>query len=263
VKLLFVGDIVGKPGRQMLARGLARLIDQYQVDLVVANGENAAGGFGLTVEVLRELFAVGVDVVTTGNHVWDKREIAEVLDREPALLRPANYPDGAPGRGHGVFSTPGGVKVGVLNLEGRVFMNNLDCPFALADRLVDELHQQTPVVFVDFHAEATSEKAALAWYLDGRISALAGTHTHVQTADERVLPDGTAYITDVGMTGSWDSIIGMEPQAVIGKFLSQMPTRFEVAKKNPILSAVVFDIDEVSGRARGVERILELAGKGA
>ena len=257
MKLLFVGDIVGKPGRQMLARGLDRLVDRHQIDLVVANGENAAGGFGLTAEVLRELFKLGVDVVTTGNHVWDKREIVDVLARERALLRPANYPQGSPGLGHGVFSTPGGIKVGILNLEGRVFMSNLDCPFAAADQLVEELRQQTPVIFVDFHAEATSEKLALSWHLDGRVSAVAGTHTHVQTADERVLPGGTACITDVGMTGSWDSIIGMDQQAVIQKFRTQMPSRFEVAKKNPILCAVVFDIDEATGKARQVERIME------
>jgi metallophosphoesterase (TIGR00282 family) len=257
VKLLFVGDIVGKPGRQMLARGLDRLIDRHQIDFVVANGENAAGGFGLTADVLRELFSIGVNVVTTGNHVWDKREICDVLEVERALLRPANYPEGSPGRGQGVYETPGGVKVGVINLEGRVFMSNLDCPFAAADRLVDELSPQVDVLLVDFHAEATSEKTALCWHLDGRVSAIAGTHTHVQTADERILPGGTATITDVGMTGSWDSVIGMDQEAVVRKFITQMPSRFEVAKKNPILCAVVFDIDESSGRARTVERIME------
>jgi len=259
VKLLFIGDIVGKPGRQVLARGLDRLIDRHQVDMVVANGENAAGGFGLTAEVQRELVGMGVDVITTGNHVWDKRDIVDWFEREEGVLRPANYPEGTPGRGHGVFVTPGGIKVGVLNLEGRVFMNNLDCPFVAADRLVEELRRETPIILIDFHAEATSEKVALSWHLAGRVSALVGTHTHVQTADERILPGGTAYITDAGMTGSWDSVIGMEPEAVIRKFLTQMPTRFEVAKKNPILCAVVFDIDEETGRARGVERVLESA----
>jgi len=257
VKILFVGDIVGKPWRQMLARGLDRLIDQHQIDLVVANGENAAGGFGLTADVLRELLGMGIDVVTTGNHVWDKREIVDIIDRQSALLRPANYPQGTPGAGCGVFTTPGGIKVGVLNLEGRVFMSNLDCPFAAADQLVAELREQTPVVLVDMHAEATSEKLALAWYLDGQVSAVVGTHTHVQTADERVLPGGTACISDVGMTGSWDSIIGMEMEAVIARFRTQMPSRFEVAKKNPLLCAVVLDIDESTGKARQIIRIME------
>jgi len=235
------------------------LVDRYKVDLVVANGENSAGGFGLTSEILRELRSLGVDVITTGNHVWDKREIIDVLERDKGLLRPANYPAGTPGCGHGVFETPGGVKVGILNLEGRVFMNNLDCPFTLADKLVDELRQQTPLIFIDFHAEATSEKMALGWYLDGRVSALVGTHTHVQTADERVLPGGTAFISDVGMTGSRDGVIGMGREAVIEKFLTQRPARFEVAKKDPVLCAVVIDIDETTGKARQIERVMELA----
>ena len=257
MRILFVGDIVGRPGRQAVSRRLDRLIDVHAVDLVVANGENAAAGFGLTVDIARELFDLGIDVITSGNHIWDKKEILGYLDRQPALLRPANYPPGVPGAGSGVFSTSAGIKVGVLNLEGRVFMNALDCPFRTADELLDELHRQTPIVLVDFHAEATSEKVALGCYLDGRASALAGTHTHVQTADERILPGGTGYITDAGMTGSRDAVIGIRKELAIEKFLTQLPVRFEVAKKDPVLCGVLFTIDVDTGRALGVKRILE------
>lgn len=256
MNILFIGDIVGRAGRQALARWLSRLVDDHGIDLVVANGENAAGGFGLTLEVARELFDLGVQVITSGNHIWDKREICDYLDEQPALLRPANYPPGLPGRGSGVFSTPGGVRVGVLNLEGRVFMSNLDCPFRAADELIATLRQRTPVILVDFHAEATSEKAAMGHYLDGRVSAMVGTHTHVQTADERILPGGTAYITDVGMTGSRDAVIGIRKELAIERFLTQLPVRFEVAKKDPVLNAVAISIDEQTGRAVAVERIL-------
>src|SRR5919198_986413 len=215
VKILFIGDIIGKPGRQVISRELHRLVDHHRVDLVIANGENAAGGFGITEETAKELFASGIHLLTSGNHVWDKKEALEFIDREGRLLRPANYPAGTPGRGSRVLSTAGGVRVAVLNLEGRVFMNNLDCPFRTADRELALLRKETPVVLVDFHAEATSEKVSLGWYLDGRASAVIGTHTHVQTADERLLPGGTAYLSDVGMTGPMDSIIGMRRDIVI------------------------------------------------
>ena len=198
VKILFIGDIVGRPGRQIVRDALPRLIDQHMIDLVIANGENAAAGFGLTPDVVSELFSLGIDVLTTGNHVWDKRDGLVCLEQEPALLRPANYPVDAPGRGVGVFKTPAGLSVAVVNLEGRVFMGNLDCPFRKADAILAELGSEQRIIFVDFHAEATSEKGALAAYLDGRVSAIVGTHTHVQTADERVLPGGTAFISDVG-----------------------------------------------------------------
>lgn len=257
VRILFVGDIVGRPGRQAVSRHLDRLIDRHAVDLVVANGENAAAGFGLTVDIARELFDLGIDVITSGNHIWDKKEILGYLHRQPALLRPANYPPGVPGVGSGVFSTSAGVRIGVLNLEGRVFMNALDCPFRAADALLAELHRQTPIVLVDFHAEATSEKVAMGCYLDGRVSALAGTHTHVQTADERVLPGGTGYITDAGMTGSRDAVIGIRKELAVEKFLTQLPVRFEVAKKDPVLCGVLFTIDVGTGRALGVKRIQE------
>lgn len=258
MKILFIGDIVGRPGRYAVSERLDRLIDQHAIDLVVANGENAAAGFGLTLEIAQELYAAGVDVLTSGNHIWDKREILPYLDKQPRLLRPGNYPPGLPGRGCGVFATAAGLKVGIMNLEGRAFMNALECPFRTADRLIDELSTQTRVVLLDFHAEATSEKCALGHYLDGRISAVLGTHTHVQTADERILPGGTAYITDVGMSGSRDSVIGIRKEEAISKFLTQTPVRFEVAKKDPCLCAVVLTINEKTGRAEAIERIQEL-----
>jgi len=257
LKILFVGDVVGRPGRLALSCRLDRLVDIHAVDLVVVNGENAAAGFGLTVDITRELFDLGADVITTGNHIWDKREILPHLDSFPALLRPANYPPGVPGRGSGIFSTSAGIKVGVLNLEGRVFMNNLECPFRAADKLVEELRRTTPIILVDFHAEATSEKVAMGCYLDGRVSAVVGTHTHVQTADERILPGGTGYITDAGMTGSRDAVIGIRKELAIERFLTQLPVRFEVAKRDPVLCGVLFDIDEQTGRAQAVHRILE------
>lgn len=255
MKLLFIGDIVGRPGRHALNQALGRLVDRHQVDFVVANGENAAAGFGLTVEVARELYDAGVDVITSGNHIWDKKEIFGYLDQQARLLRPANYPPGLPGRGAGVFATAAGIPVGLLNLEGRAFMNNLECPFRTADALLDELSAQAKIIMVDFHAETTSEKISLGHYLDGRVSAVIGTHTHVQTADERILPGGTAYLTDVGMTGSRDSVIGIRKEEAIERFLTQLPVRFEVAKKDPWLCGVMMTIDEVSGRAQSIERI--------
>lgn len=255
VKILFVGDIIGKAGRQALSRELHRIIDRHRVDVVIANGENAAGGFGLTEEVAGELFKLGIDILTSGNHIWDKKEALDYLRREEKVIRPANYPEGTPGFGSTVFTTAGGLKVAVLNLEGRVFMNNLECPFRVADREIERLKKETPVVFVDFHAEATSEKASLGWYLDGRASAVIGTHTHVQTADERLLPGGTAYMTDAGMTGAFDSVIGIRKDEAIAKFLTQLPVRFEVAKANIRLNGVVVEVDEESGNALRIERI--------
>ena len=257
MRLLFIGDIVGRAGRRTLTDHLDHLIDHYLVDLVVANGENAAAGYGLTAPVLRELFDAGVDVVTSGNHIWDKKEIMTILDREPRLLRPANYPPGLPGVGQGIYETAAGIKVGIVNLEGRVFMKNLDCPFRAADVLIDDLKKTTPIIFVDFHAEATSEKQALGFYLDGRVSAVVGTHTHVQTADERILAGGTGYLTDVGMTGSQDAIIGNQKEPALQRFLTQLPVRLEVAKKNPQLCAVVLTINEETGCCEAIERLQE------
>jgi metallophosphoesterase (TIGR00282 family) len=258
VKILFIGDIVGRPGRHLVRDFLPRLVDQHMIDLVVANGENAAAGFGLTQDVVAELFDMGIDVMTTGNHVWDKRDGLVCLDQEPALLRPANYPEGAPGHGVGVFNTAAGITVVVVNLEGRVFMGELDCPFRKADAILESLDSEQKIVFVDFHAEATSEKGALAAYLDGRVSAVVGTHTHVQTADERVMPGGTAFITDVGMSGSRDSVIGIRKELSIQRFMTQMPVRYEVAKKDPMLCAVVVDVDETTGMARQIKRVMQM-----
>ncbi|SDZ89397.1 hypothetical protein SAMN05660420_00626 [Desulfuromusa kysingii] len=255
MKLLFVGDIVGRAGRKALSDHLDHLIDRHFVDLVVVNGENAAAGYGLTASVLRELFDAGADVVTSGNHIWDKKEIMPILEKEPRLLRPANYPPDLPGSGSGVYETAAGTQVGVLNLEGRVFMKNLDCPFRAADDLVAELRAVTPIIFVDFHAEATSEKQALGFYLDGRVSAVVGTHTHVQTADDRILSAGTGYLTDVGMTGSQDAIIGNQKEGAMDRFLTQLPVRLEVAKKDPFLCGVLLTINDQSGRCEAIERI--------
>ncbi len=255
VKILFIADIVGKPGRQAVSWELHRLVDRHRIDCVIANGENAAGGFGITEETARELYACGVNLITSGNHIWDKKDLMDYLGRDEKIIRPANYPEGAPGRGSAVIRTPAGVPVAVLNLEGRVFMNNLDCPFRVAEREINRLKAITPIVVVDFHAEATSEKLALGWYLDEKASAVLGTHTHVQTADERIFPGGTAYITDAGMTGSFESVIGIRKELAIEKFLSQLPVRFEVAKKDIRLNGVVIEIDENDGKALAIERL--------
>lgn len=241
----------------MLTEKLDSLVDQHQVDFVVANGENAAAGFGLTTDVVSQLFKEGVDVLTSGNHIWDKKEIFPQLDQDERLLRPANYPEDLPGQGVGFYRTPGGVSVAVINLEGRVFMNNLECPFRTADRLLDQIKDQAKVIFVDFHAEVTSEKQALGFYLDGRVSAVVGTHTHVQTADETILPGGTAYLTDAGMTGARDAVIGMRKEGALDRFLTQLPARLEVAKGDPALCGALVDIDESTGKARSIERVLE------
>lgn len=255
VKLLFIGDIIGKPGREALSRELHRIVDRHMVDLVIANGENAAGGFGLTQETAQDLFKCGIQMITSGNHIWDKKDSLEYINREARIVRPANYPEGTPGRGTTIVKTPGGTKIGILNLEGRVFMNNLDCPFRCADREIAKLKEETPIIFVDFHAEATSEKASLGWYLDGRVSAVIGTHTHVQTADERILTEGTAYMTDAGMTGAFDSVIGVKKEEAIQKFVTQRPSKFEVAKKDLRINGVVIEVNESTGLALSIERI--------
>ncbi len=257
MKLLFVGDVVGKPGRKAVRALLPGLVDRHRADYVVVNVENAAGGFGITPAVLAELDELPVDCFTSGNHIWDKRDGLELLASEPRLLRPANYPTGNPGGGLYVGETAAGIRVATINLEGRVFMNALESPFTTADRLLEELGPEVKVVLVDFHAEATSEKQALGHYLDGRVSAVVGTHTHVPTADERILPGGTAFLTDVGMTGPYESVIGMRYEKVLHRFLKQTPGPFEVAKRDPRLAAVVVDVDETTGRARSVERLLE------
>jgi metallophosphoesterase (TIGR00282 family) len=255
MRLLFIGDIVGRPGRELVRRGMPGLVHYHRPDLVIANGENAAAGFGITREIGDQLLGCGIDVLTSGNHIWDKREAIDYIGIEPRLLRPANYPPGVPGHGSYVARTADGRSVGVLNLMGRVFMLNIDDPFAAALREVEALRARCRVIFVDFHAEATSEKIAMGWHLDGRVTAVVGTHTHVQTADDRILPAGTAYLTDVGMTGPHDSIIGVDIDAALGRFLTAMPARFETAAGNPRLNAVVIEADDGSGRATDIERV--------
>jgi len=255
MRILFIGDIVGRPGRQLVKTGLAALISRHDLDLVIANAENAAAGFGITREIGEELLDLGIDVMTSGNHIWDKKEALDYIGTEPRLLRPANYPPGAPGRGSYVVRTRDGQSVGVVNVMGRVFMLNIDDPFAVVLREIEMLRQRARVVFVDFHAEATSEKAAMGWHLDGKVAAVVGTHTHVQTADERILPKGTAFLTDAGMTGPHDSIIGVEIEPALGRFLNALPARFETATANPRLNAVVVDVDEKTGLATDIERL--------
>jgi hypothetical protein len=256
VKILFVGDVIGKPGRRAVRDMLPGLVDEHHVDFTIVNVENAAGGFGITESVLDELTDLPIDCFTSGNHIWDKKEGLELLERRDDLLRPANYPAGNPGRGVFVGETPGGVPVAVLNLEGQVFMKPLASPFEVADRLLEELPGDVRVVVVDFHAEATSEKQALGYYLDGRVSAVLGTHTHVPTADERVLAGGTALVTDVGMTGPYDGIIGFRHDKVLERFLLQTGVPLQVAKGDVRLAAALLDVDEASGKARKVDRML-------
>ncbi len=256
MKILFVGDVIGKPGRKALGRLLPRLVDEHRADYVIVNVENAAGGFGVTPDVLEELDELPIHCLTSGNHIWDKKEVADLLEREPRLLRPDNYPAGNPGRGLHLGETAAGVPVATVNLEGQVFLRNVDSPFAAADRLLAEIGGRAKVIFVDFHAEATSEKQALGVYLDGRVSAVVGTHTHVPTADERVLPGGTAFLTDAGMTGPYEGVIGFRADRVLQRFLLQTPSTFEVAKRDVRLAAAVIDVDESTGRARAIERLL-------
>jgi len=253
IGVLFVGDIVGRPGRNALRRFLPRLRAKYRPAFVLANGENAAGGTGITAEVGKDLFAE-VDALTGGNHIWDKKEALPYLERETRLLRPANYPPGNPGRGAAVIADADGRKLGVLSLQGRVFMEPIDCPFRVADAEIARLAEETKAIVVDFHAEATSEKAALGWHLDGRVSAVLGTHTHVPTADERVLPGGTAYISDVGMAGARNSVIGIKREQSVERFLTGRPARFEPSNDGSFLSAVFIEIDAASGRALSIVR---------
>ena len=254
MKILFIGDIVGKPGRRAVRELLPALCQSQGIDFVIANCENAAAGFGVTAEIVEELFAYRIDVLTSGNHIWDKKEIMDSVAGYDALLRPANYPEGVPGRGSVVMSTPHGISVGVINLAGRVFMHTLDCPFRAADREVERVKGTARVIIVDMHGEATSEKIAMGWYLDGRVTAVVGTHTHVQTADERILPSGTGYITDVGMTGPFDSVIGIRKDTIMERFLLQVPNKFEVAKGDVRLQGAMIETGP-DGRTVRVDRV--------
>ena len=254
MKILFLGDIVGKPGRDAALGHLPGLRADFQADMVIANAENSAGGWGITPPIARQLLSAGVDVITMGNHTWAKTDGLDVINEEPRLLRPANYPPGTPGRGCGLFKASCGVTVGVANLNGRIFMEPLDDPFRSADEIIHCLRSQTSVIVFDFHAETTSEKQAFGWHCDGRVSAVIGTHTHVATADERVLPGGTAFITDAGMCGPENSVIGMDVEASIARFRTQLPHKFRVAEGKSVVNGVALDIDETTGRARHIER---------
>jgi hypothetical protein len=255
MRILFIGDIVGEPGRACVRKWLPDLIAAHGIDFVAANGENAAGGLGATPAILRELLGYGIHAITMGNHTWRKKELAPVIDTLGPVVRPANYAEGVPGKGSMVIPLADGRSIGIVNLIGRVFMEPSVCPFTVGRREVTRLRERTPVVIVDMHAEATAEKVAMGWYLDGLCTAVVGTHTHVQTADERLLHQGTAYITDVGMTGPMDSVIGVERERIIHKFLTGMPIEHAIAKERPGLSAVVIDADDATGRARSIERV--------
>ena len=255
MKIMAVGDVIGRPGRRIFARLTPVLRRREQIDVVMVNGENAAGGKGLTKPAFEELLAGGADIVTSGNHIFDKREVAEIIDREPFLVRPANYPAGVPGKGFCVY--PHRAKnIGVINVAGRVFMPPLDCPFQTTQDILHKIARECDVVIVDFHAEATSEKMALAWHFDGQVNAVFGTHTHVQTADERILPKGTAFLSDLGMTGPWNSIIGTQAETVMPKFLFAMPTKFEVGKGECVYSAAIIEIDDTTNKTVSVKRVL-------
>lgn len=255
MRILFVADIYARPGRRAAAEVIPRLIQQRDVDLCIANGENAAGGFGMTDNIVRKLRAYGVDVVTSGNHVWNRADFARRLDSAEHVLRPLNYPQEAPGRGSTIVEARDGTRVGVVNLQGRTFMPSIDCPFRVGGQRVDEIREETPCILVDFHAEATAEKVALGYHLDGRVSAVLGTHTHIQTADERLLPGGTAYLTDAGMTGVQESVIGTRHEIAVGRFIDGVPARFKPADGTPTLCGAIVDVEAETGRATAIERL--------
>lgn len=255
MNILFIGDIVGKAGRKIAAKKIVDLIDHFAIDFAIANVENAAAGFGITPKLADELLSLNLDCLTTGNHIFDRKEIIPYLSKETRLLRPFNYPEPAPGSGILINTAKNGARVAVLNIMGRVFMNTINCPFMSTDNALEMIRGKSDVVIVDFHAEATSEKMAFSWYVDGRVSAVIGTHTHVQTADERILPEGTAHITDIGMTGPFDSVIGIEKELAINKFLTQRPIKFETASNNIKLQAALLSIDDLTGKAQKIQRL--------
>jgi 2',3'-cyclic-nucleotide 2'-phosphodiesterase len=256
MRILFVGDVVGSPGREMVKEYVPKLKEKYRPTITIINGENAAGGKGITAAIYREFLEIGAQAVTLGNHAWDNRDIYDFIDQAKYLVRPANFPEEVPGKGI-VYIKVNQEEVAIINLQGRTFMPSIDCPFKKADELINEARERTPLIFIDFHAEATSEKQAMGWYVNGRVSAVVGTHTHVQTADERILDAGTAYLSDVGMTGPYDGILGVEKDQVIKRFLTNLPVRFEVPKTGRTqLSAVVIDLDKKTGLAKKIQRIL-------
>lgn len=255
MRLLFIGDIIGRPGRKAVFNLLEKITRDYEIEFIIANGENAAGGMGITPAIASEILSKGVDVLTSGNHIWAKKEIIPFLNEEERILRPANYPGQVPGRGVGIYRSKNGEKIAVINLEGRVFMKHLDCPFRVGQREAEVLSRETNIIVVDFHAEATSEKTAMGWFLNGKVSAVLGTHTHVQTCDEKILNAGTAYITDVGMTGPLDSVIGIRTQIAIERLLTQIPWKFDVATDDIELQGVIVDIDSMTGRSIDIKRL--------
>jgi metallophosphoesterase (TIGR00282 family) len=259
MRILFIGDIVGRPGRETIAKLLPGLKQEFNLDLVIANAENAAGGSGITPDVAYELFSSGLDVLTSGDHIFKKKESLDII-QHPQILRPANLPEMCPGKGV-IILEKNNIKIAIINLQGRVFMNPIECPFRVSRQIVEKLKTEAKVIIVDMHAEATSEKIALGWFLDGLVSAVFGTHTHVQTADERILPGGSAFITDVGMTGSCDSVIGRKKEQIIERFISSMPMHFELARGDEQLQGAVVDIDEGTGKARSIERVIRKVGK--
>lgn len=254
MRILFIGDIVGKPGRTILYEQLKSFKEKNDIQVAIANAENLSSGFGVTEKNLKSIFEAGVDYCTSGNHIWDNKEIYQFIDDEKKLLRPANYPDTCPGRGWAVYNLPKNINIGIMNLSGRTFMPPLDNPFPMADKIIEEIKQKTPIILVDFHCEATSEKVAMGYYLDGRVTAVLGTHTHIQTADDRILPKGTAFISDVGMTGGQDSILGVEKDAVLSRFMTMMPSRLTPSWSDVRMSYVIVEADEKTGLAKSIER---------
>jgi len=257
MKVLFIGDVVGEPGRHAIKELLPKIVKREKIDFVIANGENAAGGSGITPMLVDELLGYGVDVITSGDHIWKRKEIVDRISQDARILRPANYPRETPGFGSTVVASKAGIEVGVINVQGRVFMQAIECPFKAAKAEVERIKNKARVIIVDIHAEATSEKIALGFFLDGSVSAVIGTHTHVQTADEKILPNGTAFLTDAGMTGPFDSVIGRKKEQILSRFISQMPVKFEMADKDIQLHGVVIDIDEKTGKANSIKRIQE------
>lgn len=257
MRILILGDVVGKRGRWALSQFIDDYVEEHKVDFVISNVENAAGGFGITDNISRKIRSYGVQVQTSGNHIWDRPDTKDLLNKSAYLIRPANYPMGMPGRGSGIFTSASGQKVGVLNIEGRDFLSRIDCPFKVADAELTLMSRETKIIIVDFHAESVTEKQALSHYLDGRVSVVFGTHTHVQTADEKILPKGTAYITDLGMTGSYDSVLGMNKKIALGRFITGIPLKFSVAENDVRVAGIMVDVDEESGRALAINRIME------
>lgn len=256
-RVMMIGDIVGRPGRMIIKEKVKLYKKKYELDFIIANGENSAGGVGITKAIADELFNNSIDFITMGNHTWDKKEIFEFIDHESCLIRPANYPPGTPGKGSSIVRFGKGIRIGIINLSGRTFLSPLECPFRAADEIVKSIARETPIIIIDFHAEATSEKIAFGWFMDGKVSAVIGTHTHVQTADERILPGGTGFITDVGMTGPRDSVLGVRTDLVLEKFITQLPVRFEIASGIAQINALIIDIDEKTGKTIRIERIQE------